>query len=231
VEREKILAEHKARHPNSKRLRLPTADQICAATQSELYNPKGAGTPKTKTWDRALELAELPITKRSSRKLPGQPVHPRKLIERYYEEKREMPTPTRLWRFADENGLPYTRINSRKVWTEVINDWKRQRAVRDLPAPQPPSTTTHGENALAAMRVHRPPTKHTQSRWRSREKCVAVVAKYLAQLPAGTHGTAKSYDAWAQEHGDAAPRTATLKRHGGWLKVSELAREKLMSKK
>jgi hypothetical protein len=53
VERKEMIAENWRYYLHGRRLRLPTADQICSFTQREIYGATGVDVPKVGTWDRA----------------------------------------------------------------------------------------------------------------------------------------------------------------------------------
>lgn len=229
VEREETIAENWRYYMHGRRLRLPTEKQICLFTQREIYGATGAGVPDVGTWDRALELAGLDSARRPSvlRVQLVQPLPLLDLLERYCAVYGSEPMPRRLWRFADEQKLPYVMMGGKLAWAEVIALWKRRRKAKGLPAPKPPQAPNAGENALAGMRL---PTKHKKAKataWSDPEKCLRAITRYLEQIPKGKRANALDYSAWASQRG-RGPSIGALTQHGGWLKMRQIAHERML---
>ena len=227
VERKEMIAENWRYYLHGRRLRLPTAKQICSFTQREIYGATGVDVPEVGTWDRALELAGLGSARRGHRKATGQPLPLLDLLERYCAVYGSEPMPRRLWRFADEQKLPYVIMSGKLAWAEVIALWRRRRKAKGLPAPKLPQAPNAGENALAGMRL---PTKHKKAKataWSDPEKCLRAITRYLEQIPKGKRANVLDYSAWASQRG-RGPSIGALAQHGGWLKMRQIAHERML---
>jgi hypothetical protein len=226
-ERRLMIEENRRYYLHGRRLRLPTADQLCLFTQREIYGANGVGVPDVGTWDRALELAGLDSARRGRRRTTAQPLPLLDLLDRYCVAYGSEPTPRRLWRFAEEQKLPYVKMSSKRAWTEVILLWRRRREAEGLSAPRAAEPATAGENALAGMRLPTKPKKPRTSAWSDPEKCLQAITRYLEQIPKGKRANVVDYSAWASQHG-RGPSVPTLKQHGGWTKMRQIAHERML---
>jgi hypothetical protein len=225
----KLMIEENRRYLHGRRLRLPTAHQIRLFTQREIYGASGVGVPSAGTWDRALELAGLASARRLPvlRVQPVQPLPLLDLLDRYCAANGSEPTPRRLWAFADEQKLPYAMMSGKRAWAEVIAVWRKRREADGLPAPRPAEAPTAGENALAGMRLPTKPKKSKATAWSDPEKCLRAITLYLEQIPKGKHANVLDYQGWASQ-GQRGPSIGALKQHGGWSKMSKIARQRML---
>jgi hypothetical protein len=227
VEREKMIAENWRYYLHGRRLRLPRAESICLCTQREIYGATGAGVPQVGTWDRALELADLDSARRGRRRTTAQPLPLLDLLERYCAVYGSEPMPRRLWRFANEQKLPYVMMSGKVAWAEVIALWRRRRNAMGLPAPKPPEAPNTGENALVGIRIPKKRKSPRKSAWRDPEKCLRAITRYLEQIPKGKRANVLDYGAWASQRG-RGPSLTALRQHGGWLKMRQIAHQRML---
>jgi len=225
TERKLMIEKNRRRRP----LRLPTADQICLFAQREIYGASGVGVPRFGTWERALALAGLGSARRGRRGTTVQPLPLLDLLDRYCAAYGSEPTPRRLWRFADEQKLPYAMVSGKRAWAEVIAVWRKRREANGLPAPRPVEAPTAGENALVGLRVPSKRKKPGASAWSDPETCLLAITRYLEQIPKGKRANLLDYQAWASQ-GQRGPSFSALKKHGGWAKMSEIARQRMLEK-
>jgi hypothetical protein len=223
TEREAITAMSRMHYLHGHRLRLPTVAQITSLMRVELYGSSAPGTYLTGTWERALEIAGLDAPKPSAAIKPT-PVGD--LLDRYAEAHDSEPTSHRLWRFAQEQGLPYV-IVSEQSFRRTITYWRKRRRADGHSSLRPPEPPTAGENALAYFRAPRKPKKSRKAVWTDPENCLRAITRYLKQVPAGEHATASGYAAWAKLDGNAPSPTA-LRKHGGWTKMREIAQKRML---
>jgi hypothetical protein len=227
AEIDEMLTESRTRWLHG-RLWLPSAEQIRLFTRLELYGTNSAGTSRIGTWDRALELAGLELTKNRNRKTTARPLPTIELLERYHEQHGTEPTPKRLWKFAKENDLPFVMVNSPSKWRAIIKVWRNNRAKLELPAPGTPQPTTPAEHTLVLLRVPRQPRKPIRSYWANRDKVLSILIMYLKQIPKGQHATTQSYRAWAKQQPSRTPGLDAFRKHGGWAAMLELAHERML---
>lgn len=226
--REKLLSEHKRRHPHSRRDRLPTADQICIYTQREVHGTTTAGTPLTGAWARALELAELAPNRKPTRRAPRTMSVPVPLLDKFYDAYGVEPTPERLATFAREQGVTLGVIRNKQVWSKLLVAWRTSRTARHLLVPtEPPPPPTSDEQRFAALSFRQAGT-HRTTRWADQEKCVLALMRYLRQIPKGKYATERSYTRWASEQDEPTPPLGALARHGGWDKLRVIAHRRMM---
>jgi hypothetical protein len=225
IERERLLKKNRSRWLHGRKLRLPTAVQICIWIRNDHYASSRPYLPIAGAWNQALELAGLKVREKSARQLPNKLISPLDLIERYYDAHETQPTPVALSRFARVHGLPYKRITSRVKWNALIQDWKATRAQQGLPEPAPPPPSKQSAYRLTRVRDTR---KTVPSPWKDKDKCVNIIIKYLEQLPNNTRPTANNYEAWRQQQASPAPSVPTLAQHGGWVKTREQAIQLMM---
>jgi hypothetical protein len=223
----KLMIEENRRYLHGRRLRLPTADQISLFTQREIYGVTGVGVPRFGTWERATALAGLGSARRGRRGTTVQPLPLLDLLDRYCAAYGSEPAPRRLWRFANEQKLPHVMVSGKRAWAEAIAVWRKRREANGLPAPRPVEAPTAGENALVGLRVPRKRKKPRPSAWSDPEKCLLAITRYLEQIPKGKHANMLDYQAWASQ-GQRGPSFSALKKHGGWAKMSEIARQRML---
>jgi hypothetical protein len=226
AERKRILAENHKRYLHGRQLRLPTAAQIKTLVQVELYGTSSAGTPGIGAWGRALELAKLELKGRRNRPKLRLPLTA--LIENYFEKHGKQPTPRELWKFARENKLPHRISKSPNVWDEAIRRWQKKREAQGLPPvaalpPEPQKT-----EALSFLRV-RDTRRYRRNEWRSQEKILNILIRYIEQIPANEHATSTSYDSWAESQADLTPTVRAFNQHGGWATTLELAYKQMLA--
>lgn len=210
AERTVLLAVDRARWLHGRQLRLPSDDQIVAATGG---------------WDRALALAGLAARPGLGDQghAHGNAVSILELLDRCYAVHGAQPSARELKTFARANGIPYPRDEDR-TWLESVSAWKARRRASGVPIPDglPPRNQRpdYARNVGAAR-----PGERRRNRW-SAEDCVTSVARYLEQLPAGQRSSKRGYDDWADTQ-DEAPRVSIFDAHGGWEAVRRKAQERM----
>jgi len=224
AERKRVFSESRTRKSRGARLRLPTVAQIRAFTRAELYASNKRGTPTAGSWSRALEIAGL--RPGSTPKLKTAAKTPIDLLDRCYDAYGVQATSQEARDFAKANGIPYTR-GSGKPWREWVKEWKAGRRRQGLPVPDRPPPRRLKPDYTRNIGAARP-DEHRQGSWTDPNDCIAVLVRYLSQLPKGQHATMNGYAAWAKEQ-PRAPDPTGLKRHGGWLKMIQLARKQMLA--
>lgn len=208
VEREKVLAEDRARWLHGRDLLLPTAEQIVYAAGS---------------WDGALRFAGLRPSRNVGprRKKPNAPSLP-DLMERFYEAHGVVPTARALEAWARASNIPYPSPqghpnafhNAREEWIE------RRHATGEPDRKLPP----HGKGRPTTARPDYStnkgaplPGERRRDRW-DKESCVAAVARYVAQLPPRerARSTSRGYRAWVAEQEHAPTMTTIQERCKSW---------------
>jgi hypothetical protein len=74
------------------------------------------------------------------------------------------------------------------------------------------------------------PTKRKKPKataWSDPEKCLQAITRYLEQIPKGKHANVFDYQGWANQ-GQRGPSIGALKQHGGWSKMSKIARQRML---
>ncbi len=104
-----------------------------------------------------------------------------------------------------------------------MEEWKQGRRERGLAVPDgvPPlaERADYTVNIGAA-----PPGEQRLNQWTG-DDCVAAVAHYLAQLPAGERSSKRDYDDWAKQQTPRAPASSNFDNceRGGWEAVRRKA--------
>jgi hypothetical protein len=215
VEREKVLAEARARWLHGRNLLLPTERQITYAAGS---------------WDEALRFAGLRDQRKpgATRKKTNAP-RLVDLMERFYEAHGVEPTRPTLQEWASASGIPYPspQGQGRNAFRNAKKAWIERRREDGLPEPKPPSHARGRSTAWPdySTKKGKPlPGERRRDHW-DRDSCVAAVARYIAQLPPGkrSRSSSRGYRAWAveQEH---APVMTTIRYHcKSWEKARRAA--------
>ncbi|MGD0455905.1 MAG: hypothetical protein ABSB69_20145 [Solirubrobacteraceae bacterium] len=213
VEREKVLAEDRARWLSGGQVLLPTDDQIIVAVGS---------------WEGALALAGLRETRERGPTTRGKAPPLVDLMERFYDEYGFQPAAKDLRQFARGNGIPYPGSRPRNAFKIARDEWREQRRENSLPEPRVVKrvggrgnkSPDYSRDVGAAL-----PSERRRDKW-SREDCVAWVVRYLVQLGPGERSTARGYSDWAASQ-ELAPVLTTIKLHGSWEAVRREAQERL----
>lgn len=210
-DRSKLLAADKARWLHGRQLLLPKPAQIEIVMGS---------------WSAALRAAGLKT--RSERDTPNDPTHApthASLLDLFWQHYKVLPLKKDLLAFARGNGIPYpyegrtTFGQERAAWIKA-----RRAAGETMPDTPPPrdQCADYSRNVGAAL-----PGKRTRASWTDPAACIAVVQRYLSELPPGKQAGAESYRAWAKRQTDATPAINAMTQHGGWTAVRKLAQEEL----
>ncbi len=210
-----LTAADNARWLHGRQLLVPSDDQIVAA----------CGGAAAGGWDRALALAGLQPrpglgNQGMNRKAP--PITD--VMERFHDAHGVQPSARTLKAFAKANGIPYAREEHKK-WSEWLEEWKRSRRDRGLPEPRVVEHVggrgVKAPNYAVDVGAARP-GEHRLSK-RTEEACVAAVARYLAQLPAGKRSSKRGYDDWAKQQNPRAPASSNFDTRGGWETIRRKA--------
>jgi hypothetical protein len=208
-ERVKLVAEDHKRWLHGRQLLVPKSGQIEQALGS---------------WTAALRLAELktPRERNATRDATRAPTHA-ELLDRFWHHYKVLPMKPDLLAFARGNGIPYPGEN-KTTFGKERTAWIKARRAEGVAVPDetPPreECADYSRDVGAAL-----PGERRRKQWRNVADCVAVLKRYLAQLPPGEPARAESYRAWARGNGAPAPNQLT--QHGGWTAVRKLAQGEL----
>jgi hypothetical protein len=209
ADRQKLLASDRARWLHGDQLLLPKADQIRFAVGS---------------WTNALRIAGLktPRERGPAAKSVSAPTHA-ELLDEFWKHYKVLPTKWELIAFARGNGIPYPN-EARVAFGKERATWIKARradgdAVPDEPPPQA-ERADYSRDVGAAM-----PDRRRRRVWTDVNDCVAVVKRYLAELPRGKRPNAEEYRAWTQTQSDGGPSPKEFTQHGGWTAILERAQE------
>lgn len=174
-------------------------------------------------WDAALALAgfEPPPPKvNSSRSLSSL-----EILERCWEFHGTQPTSVEAEKFAQANGIPYSRRSEAGHWPQKVAKWKRWRTEQGLPVPDDTPPIEERPDYTKDMGAARPGERRLKP-WNNIEDCLPHVIAYIEQLPPRQLSSAKGYNRWSSRHPDA-PYDGELRQHGGWLAFRQLAHERI----
>ncbi len=226
---EELGAADRARWLHGDQLLVPSDDQIVAACGGPAASGAGGG------WDRALALAGLaprPGLGDQGLAAPSPPITD--LLERFHDAHGAQPTARDLKTFARANGIPYPRETTR-TWNESVAAWKQRRREQGLPVPDSPPPLAERADYGAVPPAPAPGVGAPAARAGERRRvqwtegdCVAAVARYLAQLPAGRRSTRRGYHDWTREQA-RAPAPSAFDARGGWEAIRRKAEAAISS--
>jgi hypothetical protein len=167
------------------------------------------------TWRKAVELAGLSET----RSQPLASLSIEDVIEHCLDRHGTLLTRAELPIYARAQGLNVRRRARR--WSESISLVRERRDSAGLQTPLAPPPLNDRPNYAQSAGVERVVLE--TSRRYSREECVAALARFLAELPAGRRPTQRAYRDWAKGK-PATPTASTLQRFGRLEALLEEAR-------
>lgn len=213
---------------------LPTASRIRKLTQLEIYGVAGLGVPTVDTWERALELAELGSARRGAARRGSargservQPLPLLELFDRYWAATGREPTPQRLWlsrgRRTCRTRRPSARGSGAKSPTSGASAEKLPGCLR-----------RSRPSLLLQARMRSCGCAYRTSARKGRTRAGAIPRSALKRSPAtsnssgGTTFYFSCYTAWANQQKGNAPSLPALAKHGGWLKLREVAHQRIL---